>query len=254
MIQYIPKEQQASGSFNNGEIIENKPIGFPREGGKVKPYSNLFYWAYAEAKTDSTIGLHPHRGFEIMSFVLNGSIKHYDTKLEEWRPLQAGDAQVIRAGNGISHSEFMAKDGVMFQIWFDPNLEQTMQQAASYSDYTSDQFPITTNKHWTIKTFVGTDSPFELDTKDVKIEEIKFESSNQSIAIDTTKIYSIYILEGNPIINGQVTSKDGFLLISNAEKLTIESEGAGKIFLIESPATVEYPTYQQLMQQQLRQQ
>ena len=39
--------EQAKGNFNNGEILENKPIGFPQDGGKLKPYSNLFYWAHA---------------------------------------------------------------------------------------------------------------------------------------------------------------------------------------------------------------
>ena len=34
---------QAKGNFNNGEILENKPIGFPGDGGKLKPYSNIFY-------------------------------------------------------------------------------------------------------------------------------------------------------------------------------------------------------------------
>jgi hypothetical protein len=41
-IQISKKEEQAKGSFNHGEIIENKPIGFPQDGGKVRPYSNLF--------------------------------------------------------------------------------------------------------------------------------------------------------------------------------------------------------------------
>ena len=43
-IQVIKKNQQAAGQFNGGEILENKPIGFPREGGHLRPYSNLFYW------------------------------------------------------------------------------------------------------------------------------------------------------------------------------------------------------------------
>ena len=46
MIRIISKENQAKGNFNNGEILENKPIGFPQDGGTVKPYSNLFYWAH----------------------------------------------------------------------------------------------------------------------------------------------------------------------------------------------------------------
>jgi len=151
----ISKERQAYGAFNGGEIVENKPIGFPQDGGTVKPYSNLFYWAYAEAKVDSTIGLHPHQGFEIMSFVLNGSIRHYDTKLKEWRDLSAGDVQIIRAGNGISHKEHMNKDSVMFQIWVDPNLNKTLQQPASYDDYKSSDFPVEDYNGYRVKRYSG---------------------------------------------------------------------------------------------------
>ena len=46
-VEIFTKEQQARGSFNNGDILEYKPIGFPQDGGFLKPYSNLFYWAHA---------------------------------------------------------------------------------------------------------------------------------------------------------------------------------------------------------------
>ena len=62
MISIINKEFQATGNFNNGEIPENKPIGFPQDNGVTKPYSNLFYWAHAwTSGSSSTIGLHPHK-------------------------------------------------------------------------------------------------------------------------------------------------------------------------------------------------
>ena len=120
MIRIINKSEQAYGAFNGGEIVENKPLGFPREGGATKAYSSLFYWANAIAKKDSTIGLHPHQGFEIMSFVLDGEIKHFDTKANEWKPLQKGDAQIIRSGNGISHSEFMGRRSSKNTKWRTP--------------------------------------------------------------------------------------------------------------------------------------
>ena len=154
-VKIISKEQQGSGAFNGGEIIENHPIGFPQNGGEGKPFSSLFYWAHAKAQVDSTIGLHPHQGFEIMSFVLKGHIRHYDTKLKEWRQLEAGDAQIIRAGNGISHAEFMAENSAMFQIWMDPDLTKTMGQPASYDDYKSDHLPSIIEGDVTIKTYVG---------------------------------------------------------------------------------------------------
>ena len=84
MIEVLKKEQQVYGEFNNGEIVENKPIGFPHEKGGFKAYSNIFYWAYASSKINSTIGLHPHKGFEIMSYVIKGTIQHYDTLMQKW--------------------------------------------------------------------------------------------------------------------------------------------------------------------------
>ena len=50
MIKHYNISDQAYGEFNNGDIIENKPLGFPQDGGKLKPYSNIFYWAHASAK------------------------------------------------------------------------------------------------------------------------------------------------------------------------------------------------------------
>ena len=60
-IQLIKREQQADGNFNNGEILEKKPIGFPQDGGITKPYSNLFYWAHAwKTEKKSTMVVETH--------------------------------------------------------------------------------------------------------------------------------------------------------------------------------------------------
>ena len=73
-IQIITKEKQAFGSFNGGKILENKPIGFPQDRGVTKSYSNLFYWANAWSDNGGLIDEHPHKWFEILSFVLEGEI------------------------------------------------------------------------------------------------------------------------------------------------------------------------------------
>ena len=35
------KDEQASGNFNNGNILEKKPIGFPQDGGQLRTFSKL---------------------------------------------------------------------------------------------------------------------------------------------------------------------------------------------------------------------
>lgn len=246
-IRIIPKEQQGSGAFNGGEIVENKPIGFPQDHSSVRPYSNLFYWAHAKAVTDSTIGLHPHQGFEICSFVLKGEIRHFDTHLREWRPLQAGDVQIIRAGNGISHSEWMGQGAEIFQIWFDPNLEATLSKPASYDDYRSGVFPEKQAGDARIKTLVGTGSPFQMDTPGIEVLQLSLENGSVSLPTTPDKIYSAYVLEGEALLNGEDARTSDFVQITETDSLQIETLTGASIFMIASPVQPGYRTYGQLM-------
>lgn len=245
-VRIIPKEQQGYGAFNGGEIVENKPIGFPQDHSSVRPYSNLFYWAHARAVTDSTIGLHPHQGFEICSFVLKGEIRHYDTKLREWRPLSAGDVQIIRAGNGISHSEWLGKDGEIFQIWFDPDLSKTLDQPASYDDYRADQFPVKTENGAKITTLAGPGSPFRMETPGVEVQQIELENGALTLTAQTGKIYSAYVLEGEVLFNGEVARTSDFVQITDADAIELSTVAGAKVFVIASPVTPGYRTYAQL--------
>ncbi|MCS6928111.1 MAG: pirin family protein [Saprospiraceae bacterium] len=242
----LPKERQGQGAFNGGEIIENKPIGFPQEASPLRPYSNLFYWAHARALKDSTIGLHPHRGFEICSFVLAGEIRHYDTKLREWRPLRAGDAQIIRAGNGISHSEWMSQGAEMFQIWFDPNLDKTLSQPASYDDYRLEQFPTHEKEGVSVRTVVGAGSPFYMDTPGVKAQYISLRAgARHRVELASGEVASAYVVRGILSLNGQNAQTSDFVLITDERGPEMEAIDDAEVFVIVSPADPGYLTYEQ---------
>ena len=246
-LRIIPKHIQGTGAFNRGQIIENKPIGFPRDGGHVRPYGNLFYWAKAEALVDSTIGLHPHQGFEIMSFVLEGRIRHFDTAHQEWRPLNAGDVQIIRAGKGIEHSEQMDKDAVIFQIWTDPDLGKTLQQPASYHDYRAAEFPVIRTDGCEEIVYVGEGSPLTIDTSPLSISRMTciqpfdLESRQDSFT-------SYYILNGSGTLNGQSIAEDDFIIVEGKEQIQFRGDGVLEIFRIVSPVDPGYLTYAQRLQ------
>lgn len=245
-VQIIPKAKQGHGAFNGGEIVENKPIGFPQDHSSIRPYSNLFYWAHARAVQDSTIGLHPHQGFEICSFVLAGDIRHYDTKLQEWRPLRTGDVQIIRAGNGISHSEWMGKDAEIFQIWFDPDLTKTLEKPASYDDYRADVFPTSVQNGISVKTLVGAGSPFRMDTPGVEVFQLDLDGGTHTLPADPTKIYSAYVLDGEAAFNGEAAVQYDFVILSAESAIELKSAAGARVFLIASPAQPGYRTYGQL--------
>ena len=67
-------------------------------------------------------GEHGHDNMEIITWVLDGSLRHGDS-LENSRTLTPGEVQVMSAGSGIRHSEFNGSDteGSHFlQVWITP--------------------------------------------------------------------------------------------------------------------------------------
>lgn len=247
-ISIIPKEDQARGQFNDGAILENKPIGFPREGGKLTSYSNLFYWADAWSENGSTIGEHPHKGFEIMSFVIKGQIEHYDNQHREWRQLSEGSAQIIRSGTGITHAEHFHPGSEIFQIWLDPNLEQTIKQPATYTDYPADSFPVEEKNGQRIKTFKGEGSPMTMDTENVTISEMTLMKGKHELSVPDDTILSCYVMDGAPTVDGQELERGMFFTVQDMESFKLQMNDEARLFIIESPVKPSYKTYGELMQ------
>jgi len=248
-ISITPKEKQGVGQFNGGQILENKPIGFPQDGGDQRSYSNLFYWAHAWSDEGSLLGEHPHQGFEIMSFVLKGEIEHYDSHYKEWKPLKAGDAQIIRSGKGITHAEKFKQGSHIFQIWMDPDLRKTMQQDASYDDYKAESFPVREiSAGHRIKTYKGEGSSFKMDSPGVAIYEHQFEIGDYALELNEEVVYSAYLVEGKLQVNGEVMEKDGFAILEEGQNAGLKALESSRLFVIETPGKIDYPTYHELMQ------
>ncbi len=73
-------------------------------------------------------GMHPHRDMEIVTWVLDGVVKHKDSTGSEGE-IRPGEAQRMSAGTGILHSEFNGSDTArvrLLQIWIEP-AEEGMQ-------------------------------------------------------------------------------------------------------------------------------
>lgn len=75
-------------------------------------------------KPNRGFGTHGHKNMEIISFVVNGALKHSDSTGNDY-VIPEGDIQVMSAGKGIQHSEMNAsdtKDVNFIQIWIEPNV------------------------------------------------------------------------------------------------------------------------------------
>ncbi|MDA9106635.1 pirin family protein [Flavobacteriaceae bacterium] len=238
------KEVQASGRFNDGEIIEKKPIGFPQDMGELKPYSNLFYWANAwTPNSKSTIELHPHQGFEICSFVIKGGIKHYDSKQQKWIPLIKGDVQIIRAGSGISHAEEILDKSEIFQIWFDPDISKTLNKPATYDDYKQKDFPVILSDKMKTTIIKGDKSLFEMDSEGVEIKEYDFDKGVFNLELDDKSIYSFFLINGSISIENDKALKGAFVKIQDRKQVSFDVFEKSQVFEVKTPKLITYSTY-----------
>jgi len=67
-------------------------------------------------------GTHPHRNMEIVTYILEGALRHEDS-MGNGSVIQAGDVQYMSAGRGVHHSEFNASASApvhLLQIWITP--------------------------------------------------------------------------------------------------------------------------------------
>lgn len=92
---------------------------------KFTGFRNLLVINEDRVQPGRGFGAHSHRDMEIISWVLQGTLKHRDSMGHE-AELVAGEIQHITAGTGITHSEFNASDRELvhfLQIWIVPNDE-----------------------------------------------------------------------------------------------------------------------------------
>jgi redox-sensitive bicupin YhaK (pirin superfamily) len=85
---------------------------------------------------------HPHRGFETVTYMLSGLMRHRDSAGHEGL-LGSGGVQWMIAGRGVIHSEIPEqKDGVMegFQLWLNLPAQNKMAEPW-YRDFPSEVIP-----------------------------------------------------------------------------------------------------------------
>jgi quercetin 2,3-dioxygenase len=115
-----------------------------QRGAYVDPFLMLDEF-YSDNPDDYIAGFpsHPHRGFETVTYMLDGRMRHED-HLGNRGDLGPGDVQWMTAAHGIIHSEMpQQSEGRMrgFQLWINlPSAEK--MKPASYRDVPAGEVPL----------------------------------------------------------------------------------------------------------------
>ncbi|HYK75326.1 MAG TPA: pirin family protein [Pseudoneobacillus sp.] len=156
-----------------------------------------------------TFDFHPHRGFETVTYVLDGKLKHEDNHGGKGI-LEPGDVQWMTAGSGIIHSEDPLPGETVhsLQLWL--NLPRTQKWSEpSYQDLKGDSMPVRKETGASIKVFSGNTGDVVSSTKNlvpVTFLEIQLEEGAE-FTQDLPSSYNgfLYILEGSGYFGSEET-------------------------------------------------
>jgi len=99
---------------------------------------------------------HPHRGFETVTYMLEGQIHHQDFKGNKGT-LSPGDVQWMTAGKGILHAEMPAsfeEESVGFQLWINLTAKDKFCEP-QYQEISKEKVPIAKTENVTVKVIAG---------------------------------------------------------------------------------------------------
>jgi redox-sensitive bicupin YhaK (pirin superfamily) len=99
---------------------------------------------------------HPHRGFETVTYMLDGRMRHKDNHGHEG-VLEPGAVQWMTAGRGIVHSEMPEqREGRMrgFQLWMNLPAKDKMSEP-NYQEFGGETLPVVAKPGVTVKVIAG---------------------------------------------------------------------------------------------------
>lgn len=188
---------------------------------------------------------HPHRGFETVSYILEGEVEHEDSAGHRGL-IGAGDVQWMTAGRGVVHSEMpsrrMQTEGGRvhgFQIWVNlPRVDKLM--APRYQEIPSAKIPSAVSADGLAKVKViagealGVSAAIETRTPIVYQDWTLAPGASVDVALPLSHEGGVYVFSGEAQVGSEGKStKDGELaLLGAGDTLTLASRTGARLLLL----------------------
>lgn len=209
-----------SDFVNMGPIQLRQPIPTPHID-TIDPFILLHHYGpyeISEQNNPFDLGPHPHRGFEPITFLIQGEQLHRDSLGNE-SVVKSGDVQWTTAGRGIIHAEaptqsFVKKGGVLegIQLWLNLPADKKMMNA-NYQHVKNDDFRVVVSEDNKVNIQIiagvldGVYGRIQTQTP-VNAYMIDIESGGKThIAVPESHQSALYLLNGEVMINELETLK-----------------------------------------------
>ena len=188
---------------------------------------------------------HPHRGFQTVTYMLEGQMLHED-HLGNRGELVAGGVQWMTAGRGIIHSEMpQQQSGRMrgFQLWINLPAAEKMR-AAAYQDLAPERIAVAELPGVMVKVVAGDLQAPGLATEVAgpisggAIAPLYFDvalAPGASLSLATPPGHRVlaYAFEGNPSVGGRTLGKGELGITDDGDTLVVAAgPDAGRVLVI----------------------
>ncbi len=250
-----------SDFVNMGPVKLRQPLP-TQDIEMIDPFILLHHYGpyqISETNNPFDLGPHPHRGFEPITFLIQGEQLHRDSLGHE-SVVRAGDVQWTTAGRGIIHAEgptkdFVKKGGTLegIQLWLNLPAEKKMI-SPNYQHEKSEAFKVVSSEDGKVKVQIiagslqGKNGRIATQTH-VNAFMIDVEKEGHfNMAIDKNQQSMLYLLNGNVTINNteklELNENQLIQFNQDGEGISIQGVQASKLlFLSGKPFNEEVTSY-----------
>ncbi len=182
---------------------------------------------------------HPHRGFETVTYMLKGKMRHQDSNGNSG-VLADGAVQWMTAGKGILHSEMPEQtDGSLwgFQIWL--NLPQRLQMSEpKYQDIPADAITVFSDTGVDYRLVAGElfghHGPAETHLPTLMVD-VSVSGGSTEIPIADGHTAILFCFEGALQIGGETITDGDLAVLSGDQAVAIQGEHGRGLLLASEP-------------------
>ena len=182
---------------------------------------------------------HPHRGFETVTYMIQGVMRHKDSSGAEGL-LRPGGVQWMTAGRGIIHSEMPEQmEGEMngFQLWVNLPAAEKMC-VPRYQNFEPDEVPLVKPAGGLeVRVIAGEVGGISGPVSGIAIEPIYLDISfapgaTFSINLPLGHTAFIYVFQGQAMISNDKVELDHLAVLSDGEQVRMSSADGGRVILV----------------------
>ena len=213
----------------------------PRQSNEHDPFLLFDHFAFNDPAEGPIRGfpMHPHRGIETVTYMLEGSVNHRDS-LGNSGLIGAGDVQWMTSGSGIMHEE-MPRRGPSgniygFQLWVNLPAAQKMSQPR-YQEVNAATIPAIQKDGAKIRLVAG-----EIDGMRGPVTEIAASPLYMEVELAPASrfIYLIprghtalaYVFEGSGQFAGQVVEAVRMIRFDDGDQIEVKTDAESVRFIL----------------------